>query len=108
MDNRKVLPKVMILALLIILCGIVFRYLVVDTKSYYAKVNNNAVGNNNVYQYKLDSYDTNGNKKRINLKTKSVLKKGTYLKLKVSKTRGVIKCIEIRFNKLPKKVKAKY
>lgn len=108
MDNRKILPKVLVLALFIILCGVIFRFLVVDTKIFYTKVSNNAIGNNKKYEYKLDSYDKDGNKKKLKFKTKSILKKGVYLKLKVSKIRGVVKGEEISYKTLPKKVKEKY
>lgn len=113
MDNRKILPGVIILALFIILCGILFRFLVVDTKYYYTVVNNiNVTGtaseNKVKYEYTLDSYDTNGNKKRLTFKTSKLLKEGTYLKLKASIVRGVINYSEIKQQKLPNNIKGKY
>ena len=113
MDNRKILRKVMVFDIFIILCGILFRFLVADTKYYYTVVNNinvtGTVSENKVkYKYTIDSYDTNGNKKKLTFKTSKLLKDGTYLKLKVSIVRGVINYSKIEQQKLPKKVKLKY
>lgn len=112
MDNKKILPKVIIIALIIILCGILFRFLVTDTKNYYAMINNKQVigkhANDVKYKYTIYSYDENGNKKKLTFKTNKMIKNGTYLKLKVSFIRGVVKWEKLKYQKLPNNIKNKY
>lgn len=111
MDNKKILPKVIIIALIIILCGILFRFLVADTKNYYAMVNSKQVvstTSNVKYKYTIYSYDEDGNKKKLTFKTNKMIKNGTYLKLKVSFIRGVVKWEKLKYQKLPGNIKNKY
>lgn len=110
MDNRKILPGVILFALFIILCGILFRFLITDTKTYYAVVKNEKVARKSIKnktEYILDSYDKKGNKYKLKFKTDKVLKKGTYLKFKISRLHSVVKCKKIKYRNLPKLIRLK-
>lgn len=58
------------------------------------------------YQYTLDCYDQNGNKRELNFKTFRELREGAYISLEV-RSLGVHKWEEVQYNDLPQKVQEK-
>lgn len=97
------------IAAFVLLCGIAYYLLVVESSFYYTKIDNSKVeplstGTDMKYQYTLACYQENGMEKEIKFKTKKKLKEGALIKMKVMITRGVISWQEISYQELPSKV----
>lgn len=77
---------------------------------YYTIVNNSGVVSKGTdkYEYQLDSYDEQGNKKNISFGTNRLLKENAFLKLEVVPLRGVISWEEVQYDELPEQVKDVY
>lgn len=111
-DIQEKLP--MILAGIIAIAFCVFTIIFIENydKVYFTKIDNTKIekissSDDMKYEYSLDCYDENGNKKEINFKTARELREDAYLKLQV-RTFGVHSWEEVEYNELPDKVKMIY
>lgn len=100
-------------AVLIVLCmGVAFSATQGKT-DYYTQIDNRWVteiaphGAMN-YEYTLDAYGADGEKRDITFETSKVLTDGAYLCLKVAPLRGVVTWAEVQYEELPKAVQAVY
>lgn len=108
-DLKEKIPMVMTAIIAIIICGVTFYFLENYEAVYYTKVDNSKIvkvssSDEMKYEYTLNSYDENGNKKEIKFKTARELRNSAFLMLEV-KTFGVHSWKEVQINELPEKVK---
>lgn len=92
-------------------CGVGLYYLENYDAIYYTRIDNSKVEKLSTsdvmkYEYKLDCYSKNGNKKELKFKTSRELREDAYISLNV-KTFGVHKWQEVQEEDLPPKVKEK-
>lgn len=79
---------------------------------YYTQIDNSKLekissSDNMGYEYTLDCYNQNGNRREIKFKTSRQLREDAYLMLEV-KIMGVHSWKEVQYGELPDKVKVKY
>lgn len=93
--------KFLVLSLLVVIVAVCsFVFLNSGNKTaYYTIVNNSEVVSKGTekYEYRLDSYDEQGNKKNLSFETSRLLKENAFLKLEVVPLRGVISWEEVQF-----------
>lgn len=99
---------------LVIACGLagVLIYYENFERIYYTQVDNSKIqklsgSEDMTYEYTLDCYDENGNKKEWSFKTKRELRAGAYLSLEIHSA-GVNKWEEVTFDELPQEVQKLY
>ncbi len=114
MENLKEkLPAILGVLVVLFLCFIAYYYIFIFKTYYYTRVDNQKVeiletSDNMKYEYTLECYKENGNKKKIKFKTSRKLKDEAYLKIEYMELRGVYAWSEIEYNNMPSKVKEKY
>lgn len=112
MDNvKEKVPMIMAIIIALVICGTAIFFLENYEAVYYTQVDNTKIArisssDNMKYEYTLDSYDENGNKKELKFKTSRELRKDAYLMLEV-KTFGVHSWKEVQVDDLPVKVQEK-
>lgn len=89
-------------------CGIGIYHMENYDEIYYTQIDNTKVeklstSDDMKYEYTLECYIENGNKKELKFKTSRELREDAYLQLEV-KTFGVHKWQEIQYDELPLKV----
>jgi uncharacterized protein (TIGR01655 family) len=104
--------KILVIALLvaIIAVGSLVFLNSSNKTAYYTIINNSEVVSKGTdkYEYQLDSYDEQGNKKNISFGTSRLLKENAFLKLEVVPLRGVVSWEEVQYKELPEQVKNVY
>lgn len=108
---KEKIPMIIAAIIAIAICVIVFCFLENYDEVYYTKIDNTKIQSVSAtddmkYEYTLDSYNENGNKKEIKFKTSRELRESAYLMLEV-KTFGVHSWKEVQENELPIKVQEK-
>lgn len=106
---REKMPMIIAVILAIALCGIAFYFLENYESVYYTQIDNTKIQGISAtddmkYEYTLDCYNENGNKKEIKFKTSRELREAAFLMLEV-RTFGVHAWKEVQINELPDKVK---
>lgn len=81
-------------------------WLMGDAQKYYTQIDNSKIAeiessDEMKYEYTLDAYDEDGDKKEVSFKTSRELKEGAYLCLEILPIRGVVEWAEIQKNDLP-------
>ncbi len=96
----------------ILLCCISYYYLFIGKTIYYTQIDNTKIkeltNSDMKYEYSLDCYKENGNKKRIKFKASRQLREDAFLEIEYMEVTGVHSWKEIEYDKLPKKVQKKY
>lgn len=110
---RDKAPTIIGVLVLILLCGIAYYLLVVESSSYYTRIDNSKVeflsSNTDMqYQYTLISYNENDVKREIKFKTSRKLTEGAFIKMEVMITRGVTSWQEVSYQELPSRVREHY
>ncbi len=110
---KEKLPIAIMILIAVAICGISYYFMFYQSSNYYTKIDNTKVEKINTkdnmkYEYKLKCYNENGKEKEIKFKTSRQLKEGSYIKLKVMVSRGVISWEEVQFDELSEKIKTKY
>ena len=110
MDSiKEKIPMIIAVIVAIALCGVAFYFLENYESVYYTQIDNTKIQSISAtdemkYEYTLDCYNENGNKKEIKFKTSRELREDAYLMLEV-RTFGVHSWKEVQANELPEKVK---
>ena len=110
MDSiKEKMPIIIAVIVAIAICGIAFYFLENYESVYFTQIDNTKIQSISAtdemkYEYTLDCYNENGNKKEIKFKTSRELREDAYLMLEV-RTFGVHSWKEIQANELPEKVK---
>ena len=110
MDSiREKMPMIIAVILAIALCGIALYFFENYESVYYTQIDNTKIQGISAtddmkYEYTLDCYNENGNKKEIKFKTSRELREAAFLMLEV-RTFGVHDWKEVQINELPDKVK---
>jgi len=109
-----------VLACIIIICFSFYLLSEAGAKTYYTKIDNNCVSENNEtggvvstngnmpYLYTLRSYAENGDDKEITLGAERKLREGAFLRVTVMPIRGVLDWEEVQYNELPAPVQQQY
>ena len=106
---REKMPMIIAVILAIALCGIALYFWENYESVYYTQIDNTKIQGISAtddmkYEYTLDCYNENGNKKEIKFKTSRELREAAFLMLEV-RTFGVHAWKEVQENELPEKVK---
>ena len=106
---KEKMPMIIAVIVAIAICGIVFYFLENYESVYFTQIDNTKIQSISAtdemkYEYTLDCYNENGNKKEIKFKTSRELREDAYLMLEV-RTFGVHSWKEVQANELPDKVK---
>ena len=110
MDSiKEKMPMIIAVIVAIALCGVAFYFLENYESVYYTQIDNTKIQSISAtdemkYEYTLDCYNENGNKKEIKFKTSRELREAAFLMLEV-RTFGVYSWKEVQANELPEKVK---
>ena len=110
MDSiKEKMPIIIAVIVAIAICGIAFYFLENYESVYYTQIDNTKIQSISAtdemkYEYTLDCYNENGNKKEIKFKTSRELREAAFLMLEV-RTFGVHSWKEVQANELPEKVK---
>lgn len=110
MDSiKEKIPMIIAVIVAIALCGVAFYFLENYESVYYTQIDNTKIQSISAtdemkYEYTLDCYNENGNKKEIKFKTSRELREDAYLMLEV-RTFGVHSWKEVQANELPEKVR---
>ncbi len=110
MDSiKEKMPIIIAVIVAIAICGIAFYFLENYESVYFTQIDNTKIQSISAtdemkYEYTLDCYNENGNKKEIKFKTSRELREDAYLMLEV-RTFGVHSWKEIQANELPEKVR---
>ena len=110
MENiKEKIPMIIAVIVSIAICGITFFIMENYETVYYTQIDNTKIQSISAtddmkYEYTLDCYNENGNKKEIKFKTSRELREDAYLMLEV-RTFGVHSWKEVQANELPEKVK---
>ena len=110
MDSiKEKIPMIIAVIVAIAICGIAFYFLENYESVYYTQIDNTKIQSISAtdemkYEYTLDCYNENGNKKEIKFKTSRELREDAYLMLEV-RTFGVHSWKEVQANELPEKVR---
>ncbi len=110
MDSiKEKMPMIIAVIVAIAICGIAFYFLENYESVYFTQIDNTKIQSISAtdemkYEYTLDCYNENGNKKEIKFKTSRELREDAYLMLEV-RTFGVHSWKEVQANELPDKVK---
>ena len=110
MDSiKEKMPIIIAVIVAIAICGIAFYFLENYESVYFTQIDNTKIQSISAtdemkYEYTLDCYNENGNKKEIKFKTSRELREDAYLMLEV-RTFGVHSWKEVQANELPEKVK---
>lgn len=113
MENlREKIPMIVAIVIGLTLCIGIYYFLEYYNEVYYTKIDNTKVekissSDEMKYEYTLDCYDKNGNKKELKFKTSRELREDAYLLLEV-RIIGVHSWEEVQYNELPNQVKVKY
>ncbi len=110
-DISEKIPMILVGIIAVIVCIVALIFFENYDEIYYTKVDNTKIeklstSDDMKYEYTLDCYNENGNKKEIKFKTTRQLREQAYLKLEV-KTFGVHSWSEVQIEELPEKVKDK-
>lgn len=97
---KEKLPIIFTVVIVIIICAGIFYFLENYESVYYTQIDNDKLQivpstDDMKYEYILDCYNENGNKKEMNFKTSKKLKESAYLRLEV-RTLGVHTWKEVR------------
>ncbi len=106
---KEKMPIIIAIFVAIAICVIAFYLFESYEVVYYTQIDNTKIQgisstDDMKYEYTLDCYNENGNKKEIKFKTSRELREDAYLMLEV-RTFGVHAWKEIQINELPDKVK---
>ncbi|WP_300891932.1 YxeA family protein [uncultured Clostridium sp.] len=106
---KEKMPMIIAVIVAIAICGIAFYFLENYESVYFTQIDNTKIQSISAtdemkYEYTLDCYNENGNKKEIKFKTSRELREDAYLMLEV-RTFGVHSWKEVQANELPDKVK---
>lgn len=106
---KEKMPMIIAVIVAIAICGIAFYFLENYESVYFTQIDNTKIQSISAtdemkYEYTLDCYNENGNKKEIKFKTSRELREDAYLMLEV-RTFGVHSWKEVQANELPEKVK---
>ncbi len=110
MDSiKEKMPIIIAVIVAIAICGIAFYFLENYESVYFTQIDNTKIQSISAtdemkYEYTLDCYNENGNKKEIKFKTSRELREDAYVMLEV-RTFGVHSWKEVQVNELPEKVK---
>lgn len=110
MDSiKEKMPIIIAVIVAIAICGIAFYFLENYESVYFTQIDNTKIQSISAtdemkYEYTLDCYNENGNKKEIKFKTSRELREDAYVMLEV-RTFGVHSWKEVQANELPEKVK---
>ena len=110
MDSiKEKIPMIIAVIVAIAICGIAFYFLENYESVYYTQIDNTKIQSISAtdemkYEYTLDCYNENGNKKEIKFKTSRELREVAFLMLEV-RTFGVHSWKEVQANELPEKVR---
>ena len=110
MDSiKEKMPIIIVVIVAIAICGIAFYFLENYEPVYFTQIDNTKIQSISAtdemkYEYTLDCYNENGNKKEIKFKTSRELRAVALLMLEV-RTFGVHSWKEVQANELPDKVK---
>ena len=110
MDSiKEKMPIIIAVIVAIAICGIAFYFLENYESVYFTQIDNTKIQSISAtdemkYEYTLDCYNENGNKKEIKFKTSRELRAVALLMLEV-RTFGVHSWKEVQANELPEKVK---
>jgi len=113
MENFK--SRILVVIGILLFVGItigIFYYMENYESIYYTKIDNTKITklettSDMKYEYTLNSYNKNGQSKKLKFKTVRELKDKAYIKLVVKAT-GVNKWEEVKFDELPEKVQSIY
>ena len=114
MDSiKEKMPIIIAVIVAIAICGIAFYFLENYESVYFTQIDNTKIQSISAtdemkYEYTLDCYNENGNKKEIKFKTSRELREDAYLELTYMMTRGVSNWKEVQYDELPDKVQDKY
>lgn len=110
MDSiKEKMPMIIAVIVAIAICGIAFYFFENYEPVYFTQIDNTKIQSISAtdemkYEYTLDCYNENGNKKEIKFKTSRELREDAYLMLEV-RILGVHSWKEVQVNELPEKVK---
>lgn len=109
---KEKIPMIIAVIVAIAICVGAFYFLEGYEAVYYTQVDNTKIqavsaSDEMKYEYTLDCYNANGNKKELKFKTSRELREDAYLMLKV-RVIGVHTWEEVQYNELPEKVKTNY
>ena len=110
MDSiKEKMPIIIAVIVAIAICGIAFYFLENYESVYFTQIDNTKIQSISAtdemkYEYTLDCYNENGNKKEIKFKTNRELREEAYLILEV-RIFGVYSWKEVQANELPEKVR---
>ncbi len=110
---KEKLPIIISIIVFIALCIVAYNLMFIQESVYYTKIDNTRIENISTihdieYEYTLDCYNENGNKKELKFKTSRELREKAYLKLNTMFFRGVINWEEVQYDELPEKVQVIY
>ena len=109
---REKIPMIIAILVAIAICGFAIYFFEYHELIYYTKIDNSKIEqvsstDDMKYEYTLDCYNQNGNKKEMKFKTSRELKQDAYLLLEV-RILGVHSWKEVQYEELPDKVKINY
>lgn len=118
--KSKLKQSMVIIGLLVIVLGAFFLFFLDPARltpdnpkgktSYYTMIINDEIRikQNERYEYKLDSYNTQGHLKTLKFTSSKRLRDGAFLELFVTPLRGVTYFQEVQYTELPNRVQAIY
>ncbi|MCI9017100.1 MAG: YxeA family protein [Clostridia bacterium] len=106
---KEKMPIIIAVIVAIAICGIAFYFFENYESVYFTQIDNTKIQSISAtdemkYEYTLDCYNENGNKKEIKFKTNRELREEAYLILEV-RIFGVYSWKEVQANELPEKVR---
>lgn len=112
-DLKEKLPMIIIGIIAVAICIGAIYFMEYKSFTYYTQIDNTKIekvssDDDMKYEYTLECYSKNGNKKELKFKTSRELRESAYLELDVKPVFGVHSWKEVQYNELPSKVQEKY